>query len=42
MSTTPRKKVPVKIKKEARRLFESGMNMYDVAIELKLNLFSII
>ncbi|MGL5856339.1 MAG: hypothetical protein ACRCYA_14000 [Cetobacterium sp.] len=38
MSTTPRKKVPVKIKKEARRLFESGMNMYDVAMTLKLNL----
>lgn len=38
MSTTPRKKVPVKIKKEARRLFESGMNMYDVAMSLKLNL----
>ncbi|MGL5931912.1 MAG: hypothetical protein ACRCY7_03255 [Cetobacterium sp.] len=38
MSTTPRKKVPAKIKKEARKLFESGMDMYDVAIELKLNI----
>lgn len=38
MSYTPRKKVPVKIKNEARRLFESGMSMSDVAIELKLNI----
>lgn len=38
MSYTPRKKVSLKIKKEARKLFESGFNMFDIAIELKLNL----
>ncbi|MGL5277904.1 MAG: hypothetical protein ACRC8M_02320 [Cetobacterium sp.] len=38
MSTTPRKKVPLGIKKTARKLFEAGVNMYDIAIELKLNL----
>lgn len=38
MKSTPRKKVPISIKKEARRLYEAGMHMVDIALELKLNI----
>lgn len=35
---TPRKNVSLEIKKTARKLFEAGMDMPDIAIELKINL----
>lgn len=33
-----RKKTPAAIKKEARKMFESGMRMFDIAVQLKLNI----